>query len=173
MTETMNRRQMLKATSAGLLTLAAGHSLQAAATAQSTCSQCSITPPREPELKLYEVESVLGGSTWYAAGDELAAIRMHAEPIRATVSCERNVLPRARPGLPDSSMFFLLIPSRSWSAEDKGWSRITVDQEAYIVTEVPPDTILPVYSDEDGKTHLRTASEWASDGPGFVACSDY
>lgn len=169
MTQTINRRQMLKTTSAGLLTLAAGHSLQAAA--QSTCSECRITPPPEPELKLYEVESVLGGSSLYAAGCDLDAIYMHAKPISATVSFARRSIPAVRPGLPVAWVFRLLIPSPAWCAEDKSWSSIVVDQEEFIVTEVPPDTIFEI--DEDGRTLLRTAREWTSDGPGFVACNDY
>lgn len=171
MTQTINRRQMLKTTSAGLLTLAAGRSLQADVPEQNTCNQCRIDPP--PELKLYGVDAVCGGSTLYAADDALAAIRMHAEPIRATVSHDMQLIPAVRPGMPGAWIFRLLVPSPEWCAEDQSWSRIVVDQEQYIVTEVPPDTILPVRNDEDGKIHLRTAREWAADGPGFVACDDY
>jgi hypothetical protein len=37
------------------------------------------------------------------------------------------------------------------------------------ITEVSPETIIPVRNEDTGKTELKTAKEWADDGKGMVA----
>ena len=172
MTETINRRQMLKATSAGLLTLAAGHTLQPAVPAQIACDQCRHVPPSAPTLRLWRMESDLAEMDFWSAESAQAAMieaaRMHTSEAFANAT---HPVP-LEPGFSGDCIRFRFLTIR-YSTTPDGYSIKTLEPEHVLVSEVPPDEILEVFDEEDEVLRRRTASEWAADGPGFVASSDY
>jgi hypothetical protein len=44
-----------------------------------------------------------------------------------------------------------------------------IDESEVEITEVDPDAIIPVRSEDDGKVSSKTAKEWSSEGKGLVA----
>lgn len=100
-------------------------------------------------MKVFNVDD--SEQWWYAAESADHALRLHLEPIIG-----KN------------------LPEDLTSINDKVEKNCGYRIEDIEISELSPDTVLKVRSEDDNTVEEKTAAEWAADGiPGLIACTVY
>lgn len=96
------------------------------------------------KMKVFELDD--GEQWWYAAESKENALRLHLQPL-------------LKEGTDLSDLSKVDVKDLYCSIEE------------IEITELSPETILPVFSEDKNETVSQTAAEWALEGEGLIACT--
>jgi len=100
------------------------------------------------KMNVYELDD--GEQWWYSAESVDRVLEMHIEPL-----------------VPEGTTLKDLRES-----EDKQNKYLSCLLEEIEITEIPPDTKLPVAMDDDRDAVVeKTAAQWAEEGEGLIGCT--
>jgi hypothetical protein len=95
-------------------------------------------------MNVYELDD--GEQWWYAAESKESALRLHLQPL-------------VKEGTDLSDLSKVDVKDLYCSIDE------------IEITELKPETILPVFSEDKNETVSQTAAEWALEGEGLIACT--